>query len=79
MIIYMVQLQDGTFINKSHLVCISMPLNTTNKIENAKQWRSYKTAWNFINNTDYKKMIKRDKMEVKIIEVQITYEIKELK
>lgn len=79
MIVYMVQLQDGKFIHSSYLTCVTMPLNTTDKIGNAKQWKSHKTALNFINNIDYKKMLKRDKMEAKIIEVQITYEIKETK
>ena len=75
MIVYMVQLKNGTFIHKSHLTSISIPLNTTDKIEKVKQWTSYKTVFNFINNVDYKKMLKRDKMEVKIVEVQITHQI----
>lgn len=75
MIVYMVQLQDGKFIHTKHLTHVDMPLNVTDKIENAKQWRSHKTASNFINNNTYKKMLKRDNMDVKIIEVKIIYEL----
>lgn len=75
MTVYMIQLQDGKLIHQSRLTHIHTLLNTTDKIENAKQWKSYKTAWNFINHTDYKKMLKRDKMEAKIIEVQVAHEI----
>lgn len=51
----------------------------TDNLEDAKQWRSYQTALNFINNSTYKQMLQRDDMEVKIIEIEAIYKIKEQK
>ena len=77
--LFVVQLLSGEFIHKSHIIDINLPLVTTTKIEDAKQWRSRATALNFINNSSYKRMLKRDKMEVKILEIEVTYTIKEQK
>lgn len=74
--IYIVQLQDDSFINKEYLITPQYPLSTTNKIENAKQWKSEKTARNFIKS--YKEQMGRFNQEPKILHCELIINIKEV-